>query len=580
MQIIRVQELYFLPPLAIARLGGSDTPLESFRWANDVTIEGAHHTVIEPAITLSVDAQGSAFPHLPNAIQFRDAGKLRPVAPFFELWVRLEVVVDGQPGVSEQPLTLDLLRRLGLSTADLRYRITLGNKKAERRTLSPACGFLGRVEAVGDDHRRHPVLACSPHNPRSVPLVDPSRPIPLGHFQVLRPTSSFALGVDLSVLRVRYTPARGEVYGPPEATISMSKPIQEGRVLSPKVLQGRMYEIVPPENRILNAGTAWSEFIRNQEGQADPQPSDAFDGAAVGTGQSWGVVDDTCDGVIEADMVVDRRHYRATTRVIVAPPDYAPDRRAFLSLADDLADRDLPPADIGEASLEETEEEIADLFQRVFEVASGLNLDLERQRSLHGQESTSYPGLPQTDQRSMTAEDAPYVDNIPVLLDQPAGAEPGVGAANDPLPYATVARSVHEPLTDIDTLIDFLRLRGDHIRRLIRPPFGRFRQFAEAPEPQPNPGFRDPRVVRDTMQDMRMPPYMRDSDENPLSLTWRQYDMLMRLIDLLTAPPPAPDAAAGEPAVAAARLRARLARRVAAMIAGVDQATPGGEETV
>ena len=32
---------------------------------------------------------------------------------------------------------------------------------------------------------------------------------------------------------------------------------------------------------------------------------------------------------------------------------------------------------------------------------------------------------------------------------------------------------------------------------------------------------------------MRMPPFMRDSDENPLSLTWREYDMLMRFIDLL-----------------------------------------------
>lgn len=579
MEIIRVLELYFLPPLAIARLGGSDTPLESFRWTNDITIEGAHHTVIEPAISLDVDDDGAVFPHLPNAIQFRDAGKLRPVAPFFELWVRLAVLVDGKPVVSEKPLTLHVLGQLGIAAGDLRYRITLGNKKAERRTLSPECGFLGRVDVTGDDHRRHPVLACSPHNPGRVPLVDPSRPIPLGHFQVLRPTPNFALGVDLSVLRVRFTPAKGEVYGPPEATFSMSKPIQEGRVLSPKVLQGKMYEIVPPENRILNAGTAWSRYIRNQEGQADPQPSDAFDGAAVGTGQSWGVVDDSCDGLIEAEMVVEGRHCRATARVIVAPPDYAPDRRAFLSLADDLADRDLPPAEIDAAHLEDTEEELADLFQRVFEVATGINLDLERQRSLHGQEGINYPDLPQIDQRSMTKDDAPFVDNIPDLLDQMAGGSPGAGSPNEPLPYAAVARAVHEPLTDIDTLLDFLRLRADHVRRLIRPPFGRFHQFAEAPEPHPNPDFRDPRVVRDTMQDMRMPPYMRDSDENPLSLTWRQYDMLMRLIDLLTAPPASGSAASGAP-VGAAALRSRLVRRVATVIARLNEAKPGSGGTV
>jgi hypothetical protein len=49
----------------------------------------------------------------------------------------------------------------------------------------------------------------------------------------------------------------------------------------------------------------------------------------------------------------------------------------------------------------------------------------------------------------------------------------------------------------------------------------------------PDPHFRDPRVARDGLHDMRMPPYMRDSDENALSLNWRDYDALMRLLDLL-----------------------------------------------
>jgi hypothetical protein len=575
MEITDLLELYFLPPLALARLGGSDTPLESFRWADDVTIEGGHRTVIQPAITLRVDADSAAFPYLPNAIEFRDAGELRPVAPFFELWVRFQETVEHQPVISKQPLTLEMLRRLGISTGALRYRITLGNKKAERRTLSPACGFLGRVDKAGDDHRRHPVLASSPHNPGVVPLVDPSRPIPLGHFQVIRPIPAFSLGVDLSVLRVRFTPAKGEVYGPPDAIVAMSKPIQEGRVLSPKVLQGQMYEIVPPKNRILNAGTPWSDYIRDQPGQADPQPSDAFDGAAVGTGRSWGVVDDTCDGVIEADMVVRGRHYRATARVIVGPPDYAPDRRTFLSMADDLADRDVSPAAVSEASLDDCEAEIADLFQRVFEVASAINLDIERQRSLHGQTGPNYPGLPQIDERSMTKDDLPYVDNIFRTPLSPSSADaPGWGAVDDPLPYAAVAREVHEPLTDIDTLLDFLHTRAEHLRRLIRPPFGRFGQFAEHPAPVPNPAFRDPRVVRDTLQDMRMPPYMRDSDENPLSLTWRQYTMLMQLIDLLSELSPPQDAADREHPEAARRLPSRLARRVAAVVAVLGRSTP------
>jgi hypothetical protein len=82
-------------------------------------------------------------------------------------------------------------------------------------------------------------------------------------------------------------------------------------------------------------------------------------------------------------------------------------------------------------------------------------------------------------------------------------------------------------------LLDFLKSRGDHVRLLLRPPFGRFRELTERPGKQPARHHRDPRVMRDTMQDMRMPPYMRDSDENPLSLTWRQYHLLLDLVTYL-----------------------------------------------
>jgi hypothetical protein len=71
-----------------------------------------------------------------------------------------------------------------------------------------------------------------------------------------------------------------------------------------------------------------------------------------------------------------------------------------------------------------------------------------------------------------------------------------------------------------------------------------------------------------------MPPYMRDSDENPLSLTWRQYTMAMKLIDLLSEPAAPPDAADGQRPEAARRLPSRLARRVAAVVAGLGRSAP------
>jgi hypothetical protein len=548
-----LQEMFFLPPLAVGRVGASDTPMESFHWDTDMSIDGVHRTTITPAVTLAVDDEGAVSPYLPNAIRFRDGNDIRPVAPFFELWVWLTEVVDGRPETTEQRLNLALLTRLGVSPAALRYRLTVGNKKAERRTLWPPAGFTGRVDVRGDDHTRRPVLARSPFNSGETPLVDPARPIPLGAFQVLRPVPGFRLGVDLSALRVRFTPAKGEVYGPLDVTMGVAKTLVEGVVMPPQVIEGRMYEIVPPQNRILNTGTPWQRYLRDQPNQADPQPSDSFDGAANGNLQSFGIVDDTCDGLLEAVLVVNGQRFRATARVMVGPPDYAPDRRPFVSLADDLADRDLPPVPVNTATLPETEDEIVDLFLRVFETASAMNLDQERLRGLGGQPATDFPGLPKTDMRSMTKYDVPFVDNIPDLL--------GVSTPEAPLPYATVANAVHGPLTDVDTLLDFLQTRTEYVRRLVRPPFGRFRQLEEAPGPQPNPAFRDPRVPRDTLHDMRMPPYFRDCDENPLSLTWRQHDTLMRLLDLLEAPDPA--------------VRSRLARRVAAVVARIDSTTPG-----
>jgi hypothetical protein len=88
---------------------------------------------------------------------------------------------------------------------------------------------------------------------------------------------------------------------------------------------------------------------------------------------------------------------------------------------------------------------------------------------------------------------------------------------------------------DETVLVDFLTRRPDHVRRLIRPPMGSFEQLPAQPASEPNPQFRDPRVERDMMHDMRMPPYMRDANYAPLSLSRRQYRTLMSLLDRLEA---------------------------------------------
>jgi hypothetical protein len=101
----RIVDIFSLPPLAIGRVGGGDAPLECFTWAVDPTLHGGSRTVIEPAVTLEVLEDGSLRTYLPSTIRFRDGERLRPVAPFFELWAS----VESDTGTRDVPLTLELL---------------------------------------------------------------------------------------------------------------------------------------------------------------------------------------------------------------------------------------------------------------------------------------------------------------------------------------------------------------------------------------------------------------------------------------------------------------------------------------
>ncbi len=507
-----IDEIFFVPPMAVARLGGSDTPLAGFTWVEDPTTHGAGMTVIEPTTSLEVQPDGSVRPFLPIAIQFRDGKLLRPVAPFFELWAR----VQGQ--ADPVPLTSALLTDGGASLNSVTYTVTAANRKAARRTGDDACAFTAQIEVVGNDHSRHALRASSQGD---LPLVLPTQPIPLGDFQAIRPAVGTVLGVDLDQLRARFTPAAGQVYGAPDATSDVD----------PETNQ--RHEMVPPANRILNPASPWVGYDASNRFN-NPVPADTYDGADRSDSRSFGVVDDTCDAVIEAVVVAGGTRLRASARVFCAPPDFAPDRRPFVSLADDLIDRD-PPSVEPQEDPADALKRLADLFQRVFETASLANVDAMRQRSINTNQQTArarnVAGTPAVFNDSMTPRDQPFYrkDQTPIPPPSPQAR----------VPFHDTAMELHSPLADADDLALFLRTNGDHVRRLIRTPYGAFKELAANPSAtaSPNPRHRDPRITRDTLHDMRMPPYMLDSDATAMSLTRRQYDFLMGMVDALQLKP-------------------------------------------
>jgi hypothetical protein len=83
--------------MAVARLGGGSVPLESFAWIEDPSLFGAGKTVIAPQVTLEVQRDGSILPYTPGIIRFREDERLRPVAPFFELWAT--IIPEGETEV-------------------------------------------------------------------------------------------------------------------------------------------------------------------------------------------------------------------------------------------------------------------------------------------------------------------------------------------------------------------------------------------------------------------------------------------------------------------------------------------------
>jgi hypothetical protein len=522
-----IREIFFLPPMAIARVGSSETPLDAFSWGEDQRFFGAGRTVVVPQISLEVLADGSLRPYLPRHIRFKDPSGIRPVCPFVELHALCEE--HGKEELVELPLTPGLLGENGLDVSCLSFKVHAANRKAARRTGDKACAFEARRWIKGNDHRRHRLDGYT-RSQTGRALVLREHAIPLGMFQVIRPAEdnkSF-LGINLDTIRVRFTPAQGKVYGPPSA-------------ISEQPANGRgEHIIVPPENRILNPEANWCNFVE-VDAEVPVSPKRTFDAEDPDnkSGISWGVVDDTCDALITATLTGGHRTLTAIARVFVGPPHYAPDRRPFYSMVDELADRD--PASVAptpQPELDEVEHAVFDLFRRIFETASMMNI--ERQRNVEidfNRAQTDFAEVeayPRIFEGTMQPEDKINGEDLlsplakSYLEDAPVKDAPALA-----LPRWELAQEQHAEMANLEYLIWFLAQSPDRLRNIIRPPFAWLRELHEEPRKHDPRDLRDPRIPRDRAHDMRMPPYMRDSDFSALSLTRRQWELIREYAGIL-----------------------------------------------
>lgn len=510
-----IRRIFFTPSVAIARLGGSLTPLDAFDWG-----PGDPHTVAEtrirPAWTLDVRPDGSVSPRLPRRLILRDGTLLRPVAPFLELWA-----LTGDGDLSELPavpVTTALLTANGVTTSQLSFTIEAMNRKAERRSprgdgRNPAhlrFGTFPPVRVRGDDFRPVDLLGVSPPD-ATRPMIPEGRSIPLGRFQVLLPVPQPAAppwpdDVRIDVVRVRFTPGRGRFFGPPAA--------------AQVVGGGAPVPAVPAERAFLDPDAGWFGAPRSNR----TAPADTVD--EMPGELSLGVVDDTCDATLRAELTLAGQSLRCRANISVGPPQYASDRRPFLSLADEINDREHDPARDQALSDEELARWIEDLFERVFETVLGMDVDWWRAsaaRELGSGELTtaSIPddGVPGPD-RAMGGRDRLRDRNIPVPAPSPNLAQP----------LSQRARDRHRNLSDLGQLVTFVRANPNRMAQLVRPPFG-------DPSGDESSGA----------QSMRMPPFMRNSNARALALARWQYSLLMAWVADVTAPVPSGRVAAGPP---------------------------------
>jgi len=350
---MKLDEIRILPPLAIARLGNADEPVNNY----DLQVaEGrplGYRTIV-PAPTLVVDeASGAIVARECRPVTFKDAGgRIRPVAPFLELW--------GREGTDWRHLTLD-----DLQGAAIRWRVTVGNIKVFRRTGDPNDRAIATTEWFSE-HARMPLAG------RAANFL-PGKSIPFGDVRFLRPTAEFPQ------LRVRFTPAHGYVYG---SDAFVRKPdgsyaLDGGGYLQPDAnLRDVVYDASKGRwlghNEVVVPNTPFEPTLT-----IPPQIFAGASGTAPGEWISSGYLDDECDGIVEVEVGAGETRLRAFARIGAGPPAFAPDSYPIRTVYDELEQAMLGPTIAeGDYTDDELQREAEEILRRAFETIRLMNTTL------------------------------------------------------------------------------------------------------------------------------------------------------------------------------------------------------------
>ncbi|MFJ6676119.1 hypothetical protein ACIQMJ_33890 [Actinosynnema sp. NPDC091369] len=344
-----IRDLRILPPLAVGRLGAAVEPMDNYTAEVDPDQPLAPRR-LRPAPTFRVDPTSGAITaaDTPEELRFTDGhGKVRPVAPFLEVWALTD---DGVL----RPLTLELLRLNDLTPDDVRWRVRVGNHKVQRRTYDEN----DKIDADTGwfhDHDPHELTGLCPHF-----LQD--RSLPLGHARYLKPTPEFP------GIRLRFTPAGGHVYG----SAYTDRPTD------------------PDPNVVDFLYDATKGTWRGHADQAgDPRltiPAQIYAGDD-GPNDTWvsrGYLDDECDGLVHVALEVSGRELTAFGRIGAGPPAYAPDSIPIRTVADELDQALFGPGVTAGDTLEQARAVAEEVLRRATETVRLMNTEVMNGNTVAG----------------------------------------------------------------------------------------------------------------------------------------------------------------------------------------------------
>jgi hypothetical protein len=341
MPVSEIKELRILPPLAIGRFGSSNDPMDNYIVVANET-SPPELRGFQPAETLIVNQETGEITEarMPADIppKFRDAtGKIRPVAPFFEVWARF----DDDDFL--QPLTIAHLTDLQLAPSDVQWQVSAANYKAFRRTGDQRDKINSVLAAFGD-HTVKPLRGTSAN-------FKNGKFISFGTIQYLKPTAAFP------EIRLRFTPPAGKVYG-----------VTDG---DPNIADD-----------VYNAGQGRWDGHRDGMPGTPPFTNPGGIYANNGNGISLGYLDDACDGIIKCSV----GGFAAIARFSSGPPVFAPDSFPVRTVADELEQMLLGSSVTESISVEE----FSDIIRRALDTIWHLNTEFMNRSGMAAHDAGTY----------------------------------------------------------------------------------------------------------------------------------------------------------------------------------------------